>query len=315
MKWLRFVALASMVILVLSACAIPEEPTRTALVFGVATYREGIIGYPNLSLTDDDAEDMATMLKAQSWDVSEAIANTNDPLLNSVASKAAIKNAITDLQSTNAGLVLFYYSGHGFEYGNESFLCPYGSITTGNQLLLDQMISKNELYAWFENAGIEDVVIILDSCNSGGFVEAGATIDSIPPVFGKYDETGEYYITDGAVAYSWFVDSLTDTVKSFISYSNSSPFVVISAAGAGEASWEGGNNGIFTAAILASQEKTSTADGDGNGYIDTTELFIFCAEAINAGWNTRGTIPTSNWDVFFPHLSGTAREYALWATK
>lgn len=313
MKRFRYTAFIIMAALFLASCAMPEAPTKTALVFGIATYRENISGYPNLSLTDDDAEDMTNMLMAQGWEVFKSIANTNNPILNSATSKTAIGNAIANLDNSS-GLVLFYYSGHGYIYGNETYICPYGSIVTGNQLLLEQMITKNELYDMFAKVGVKNVIIILDSCNSGGFVYEGATVDAVSPLFGKYDETGEYYNTQGDVSYSWFIDSLGDTVKSYISYENSSSYVVISAAGAKEDSWEGGNNGIFTAAILASQ-KSSNADRDGNGYVDTTELYIFCAETINSGWNSLGTYPSGNWDVFFPHLSGTPREYALWETK
>lgn len=318
MKRFRYAAFIALIVLAQVACTMPVIPIRTALVYGVATYFEDHNGRPNLSLTDNDAEDITTLLRSNNWDVTAGIANSNIVLQNSLASKATIEADIMSLEGTE-GLVLFYFSGHGGVVGTESVIYPYGSIVPSNtypyyKTLPAYFITSSELTAMFKNANLKNVIIILDSCNSGGFVDSGATVDAVSPVFGRYNDLGDY-ITDGDAAYTWFIDSLSGSVKSYISYSNSSPYVVISAAGAGEFSWEGGSNGIFTAAILASQKKLNAADRDGNGYVDTTELYIFCAETINSGWNSIGTYPSSNWDVFFPHLSGTPREYALWATK
>jgi len=285
-------------LLLLAACTMPEAPTRTALVFGVSKYdvtkAEGT--YPNLTWTDDDAEALADALRIKGWTVSEGVADTAIDATNELAAGLdVITNAIAGLAGTE-GIVLFYYSGHGGLVNGESAIVPYGTI--GNE---SGWITASELIAMFKAAGLENVVIILDSCYSGGFVEDGATVDAIPDVFG--DNNG------GNIDYTWFVDATDDAIRGYMSYEGDSGYVVIAAAGAGEASYESSTykHGIFTYALLRGAD-TGEADLDGDGHVNTSELYAYCAAFIDRYWNSASS------DDYMPHLSGTAREYALWET-
>lgn len=295
-----------------AGCSMPDAPSGTALVFGVATYTEFWNGNPdnspNLSLTDDDARAMAAMLVRKGWTVAKTgIANSADYSANSQAtSRQAIESAIQSLKGTK-GPVLFYYSGHGAGgYGN-SVLLPHGSVVpnagyTGYVFDQDALIDREELMAMFDGAGLKNVIIILDCCYSGGFVGAGATADAVPPVYSTKNKSG-------FIKYSWFVDSTRDTIRAYLAYSADSSHVVLSAAGSGELSWETTTlgHGVFTAAILEAATSRA-ADSDGDGFITTSELYAYCARFIEAKWNSPGNAEA----VFYPHLSGTAREYALW---
>jgi uncharacterized caspase-like protein len=317
---------AAWVLLLLAACAMPEPPTRTALVYGVSTYVEtwngdgppNYIPSPNLSLTDDDAADMSSMLSAKGWDTSRTrIADTTDPMVNAMASKTQIAADIESLAGTE-GLVLFYYSGHGDIINGESAICPYGSIDpnptyTSYTLVPEKYITVSELNAMFKSAGLKNVVVILDSCFSGGFVDEGATADAVPPIF----EPGTY---SGDISYTWFVNALGDSIAGYLSYSSDSNYVVISASGARELSWESGTygHGIFTYLIL--RAASGDADYDNDGYVTTTELYAYCEVNFSQVWNNANDdylvevfIDEYQNADYLPHLSGTAREYALWA--
>ena len=294
-------------LLLLAACSMPEAPTRTALVFGVSKYdvtkAEGT--YPNLTWTDDDAEAIVDELSSQGWIVIDGIADTSSDATNgSAAGLGAITDAIAGLAATE-GLVLFYYSGHGGLVNGESAIVPYGTIGTSSD-----WITASELTAMFKAAGLDNVVIILDSCHSGGFVEGGATVDAIPDIFGDND--------GGDVSYTLFVDATDDAIRGYLSYEGDSGYVVIAAAGAGEASYESATygHGIFTYALLRGADSGS-ADLDRDGYVDTSELYAYCAAFIDENWNSTQAFAYDSglgqYADYMPHLSGTAREYALWA--
>ncbi|OHD26936.1 MAG: hypothetical protein A2Y38_21025 [Spirochaetes bacterium GWB1_59_5] len=313
MKLFRLATIMALVIIALAACAMPAEPERKALVYGISRYDVSVPATfdPNLTWTDEDAISMSKLLSDSGWMVTEGIADSDLDAENLDASR---NKMLTDIESLKGfkGTVLFYYSGHGFSVNGDSMIIPYGTAYNSSQ-----WIKASELYTLFESAELSNVIIILDSCYSGGFVFEGATVDAIPPIFGTYDPVGE-------VSYTWFADALGDSVQSYVNYEQNSKYVVISAAGAGELSWEssssayGSGHGIFTYFLLQS-EADRDADFDGDGLVTTGEAFAYCVAKIDATWNTDNATlydPLSGtYADYLPHLSGTAREYALWATE
>lgn len=291
-----------------SACGMPEAPIRTALVYGVSIYdaafAEGVSG--NLTYTDDDARSVAASLLAEGWAIKLGLADTQVAAESQDATREAIEADIAALSGTE-GLVLFYYSGHGTLIGGRSYILPYGSTTD-----YSEMISADELYAMFDAAGLRNVVLILDSCNSGGFVDEGPTADAVPAIFDEIDE-------DRDIAYSLFVDALGDALSALISYEAGGGYVALSAAGIGELSWESGTygHGVFTAGMLAAFGDAA-ADRDSDGYVSTAELYAYCVAYVMAYWNEGKKddsyyYSSGQYADFYPRLSGTAREYALWA--
>jgi uncharacterized caspase-like protein len=294
-------------------------------VYGISIYDisagEGVTGTNNLTWTDDDALAMQAMLGAKGWSVTAGIANTQTASESQDATRLAIETDIANLKGTT-GLVLFYYSGHGFDnIGGETAICPYGSLEktiNGYYIIDENTITMTELHAMFEAAGLSNVIIILDSCFSGGFVEEGATVDAVPPVFGTYDPVGPTK-PEGLIAYTWFLDALGDSIRGYLSYSASATYITLSAAGSREASWEDSayGHGIFTYALLLAAQNSSS-DRDGDGYVTTSELYSYATIAISSLWNKymqKVDSPTKDgqYDDYHPHLSGNPREYALWA--
>ncbi len=298
----------------LSSCAMPSPPKRTALVYGISiydtAYAEGAANSNNLTYPDEDAASMASMLSSEGWSVTAGIADSSNPANNADASRSAIEAGIAGLAGTD-GLVLFYYSGHGSTINGESVIIPYGTVDTPSE-----WISVTELRAMFRAAGLHHVVIILDSCYSGGFVDSGATADAIPPIYDSQDP-------DRRIKYMLFMDAIGDAIHAYVSFSNDPEYVVLSAAGAGELSWESATygHGIFSYYTLRAFTD-SQADADKDGFVTTTELYAYVAAKIQANWNADYKTSlvsesgvTTQYADFMPHLSGTAYEYALWSTK
>lgn len=300
-----FTAIAGSLALVFASCALPEPPDRVALVYGVSIYDDSyaINEGPNLSLADDDATSMSGLLDSQGWQVELSV--------NEAATKLQIAADIAQLKAEGFdGQVLLYYSGHGgIDPSNgKSVFCPRGSWDSDlEDWVLENMIYPDELFTMFHEAGLKHVIVILDSCNSGGFVDPGATTDGVPPLFGPNE------IPDGSINYGLYLTALGDAISAYASYASYDNVIVLSAAGADDFSWESGTHGIFTFFVLQAPDK---ADSDGDGVVTTTELYSFTAANIQTYWNAiYGNDPlyysAGQWADFHPHVTGSPREYAI----
>jgi len=286
----------------LFSCAIPEAPDRVALVYGVSVYDADLSegSGPNLTLADNDAEDVAALLTVQGWDVRLRT--------DAAATSVAILQDIADLEATGFdGLVLVYYSGHGGLFGGESVICPKDSYNgVANQWVTDNFMTAQELFDPLKDAGLDHVIVLLDSCNSGGFVEAGATADAIPSLFGPLEEP------DGSELYGWYVNALGAAVGAYHASATYDNVIVLSAGGTDDVVWESGVHGIFTGFLL---EAPREGDYDKDGYVTTAELYRYTSTQIELHWNT------VYWDYYdqaaeqyadyHPHTSGSPREYVV----
>jgi metacaspase-1 len=127
-------------------------PAMRALVVGISNYQM----ISDLSLCDDDARAISTVLTTSGWHVTT--------LIDSQASKAAIQQNISRL-APGGGRFLLYFSGHGTASGTTGYFCPWDSSN------LASMISETEMNAWLHVAGGATAVgVVLDSCNSGAFI-------------------------------------------------------------------------------------------------------------------------------------------------
>ncbi|HOJ98419.1 MAG TPA: caspase family protein [Termitinemataceae bacterium] len=286
--------------LTLGGCTIPEASQRVALVYGVADYP----GSSNdLSAPTNDAANMAALFTRQGY--------TGTKRTDSDVTKAAILSDIKNLQGFS-GLVVLYFSGHGTATSEgKAAIVPHDALQVSGQSVTLQeqnLITAVDLNAAFDGAGITHRVLILDSCYSGGFVDAGATTDGIPPLYG--------YLDGGTSRYGFFLGALGDAITAYVSYESSDSTVVLAAAGMGEYSWEsktsgGSPTGVFTYYLLRG---ASSGDADGDGYLTTTELYAYTASRIGADWNAyyqSYPADSTQYADFHPHVSGNAREYIL----
>ncbi|HDG98666.1 MAG TPA: caspase family protein [Desulfobacterales bacterium] len=89
-------------------------------------------------------------------------------LNDSLAIKKNILKEIQNLGRANlSAQVIIYFGGHGHRVDGASYLLPYGAHW--NSPLRD-MISMEELGAAVEKIDVEEIVLILDCCYSGGLL-------------------------------------------------------------------------------------------------------------------------------------------------
>ena len=142
--------------------------TYRAVICGISDY-EGSAN--DLDYCDDDAQDLYNLLVSSSnW-----VAGNIQLLLNSQCTEANIRAAIVAMGAASApgDVNLFYFSGHGGGDlldvdgdegdGYDEYMCPY-NITT-------QEISDDELAAWLDALPTDNIIVLLDTCHSGGHLK------------------------------------------------------------------------------------------------------------------------------------------------
>ncbi len=148
----------------------PDEAERWAVIVGVSEY-EHFIPLPlfpdselyDLPYADNDAQALYQRLHPL-WGQDHV-----KLLVNDQAAKADIEDAILswlDPREDANDVVLFYFSGHGGQYGAHEYLSPHDALPdsyTGD-------IRDDELASWLDQLESRQVVTILDICNSGGFI-------------------------------------------------------------------------------------------------------------------------------------------------
>ncbi len=292
-------ALAMLLGLGLSACVLDVPYDKYAIVYGVADY-EGTTN--DLAYPDDDAIAMRDMLSGQGYQVipwtRTDSAATRANLLADIAAVAALAG--------EEDLFVFYFSGHGGQPGGtgpepsaaDSFtewIYLYGSLG-----LPAQTFNDDQLLAAFADIKARRKVIILDSCNSGGFIGNSLEADGEPPAL-TWGNEGLLDLASRAIRlYSNFDGSSADIPPS--------QALVLSASGERESSYEFGlpfNHGIFTYYLLQAETE---GDLDHDGLVTVTEAFAYTQDMIYRYWNYGYGYPA---DVFSPHVSGGPVDYVL----
>jgi len=145
----------------------------------------GVADYPgtgsDLAFTDDDALDVRdALLSYPNWSIGNVVF-----LLDSAATKLGVQNGIGDLVSTTGpdDVLVFFFSGHGATGpdvgpldevdGIDEYLCTYGSS-------LEDFIRDDELQVWLAALPMERIVVLIDTCFSGGMAKGVKSINVGP---------------------------------------------------------------------------------------------------------------------------------------
>ncbi len=302
-------------VLLASCSGTAPAPIRYALLYGVSLYVDGRgEGFrPNLSYCDDDAEAMAELLRAENVDT---ILRTD--------SEATKENLLGDLEylagiMRDQDMLIVYFSGHGgmledFQLDQEAttaqgypwdseWIFLYGAIDpalptsyiTPDAIDLSRGIYDEELDQALSAVATPRKLVIIDACNSGGFIAAeGADIDSVPPRYQDFDGLDRAQIF--AQALSLYVAPRTADTGG-VSPGNA---LVLTAAGAAEFGYETTEyaHGVFTYFLL---EAAELGDLNGDGAVTAVEAYSYARAGILLTWN-------DDWSdtpyVFHPHLSG-----------
>lgn len=187
-KLLKYLSLISFLLLILPICFSYVTTSKTfktdkedsyyddsiqyyALIVGVGDYQEEMIPPINLDIT---AKNLYETLLNNGWKKSNM-----KLLLNENATKCTILDSIKwlDRNEDQNDIVLFYFGGHSinnltFSYKEEGdffdeYICPFDSKGLNRK----KDIQDKELNKELNKLDSKNVVLILDTCHSGGFFE------------------------------------------------------------------------------------------------------------------------------------------------
>jgi hypothetical protein len=149
---------------------------KWAIIIGISTYAY----VNNLRYCDDDASELSSLL-TPNWGT-----NHIKLLTNSNAKKASIQDAINGWLSPLEDAddtVLFFFSGHGSNGpdvapmdeadGIDEYICPYDSTLSN----YSSYIRDDELDQWLSVLNAGKIVVVLDTCFAGGFLNSMTRIN------------------------------------------------------------------------------------------------------------------------------------------
>ena len=164
----KYLFLGILLSLFIGAVVSPSADTIDVEYYAVVI---GVEKYEFLNFTahyiDEDAIRMYNKLIGNNWEEDHVRL-----LLNENATKNGIKDAIDWLDSMEDedDIVLFYFSGHGWEIPSEERENGYAHIVPYDALdwhYSEGVITDKELDSWLDELESNHVVVILDSCYSG----------------------------------------------------------------------------------------------------------------------------------------------------
>jgi len=278
-----------------------QEPVFTegyAVVYGLSEYID-----PNAKLNycDNDADSVTSMLIESGWTVRKKV--------NSSATKIEL---LDDLQWAEANATadtpfFFYFSGHGGQsvtaadsegYGKDQYnewIFMHDAID-GGSVYLSKAVYDDELRELIAEIPSRNKTVVIDACNSGGFIGDGAEIDGIPPNL--------YYGWEGFSA-------LGAAFRMYINFPSSGDLnprdaVVMAASGEQEFSYESSTlgHGVFTYFFL---ESMTRGDENHDGWITISESYNYTKRELDQYWNAQYAAQYE----FLPHISGGPVDYVL----
>ncbi|OQW95532.1 MAG: hypothetical protein BWK79_02170 [Beggiatoa sp. IS2] len=127
---------------------------RVALVIGNGNYSPGF----ELNNPPNDAKDMAKTLREMGFEVVYG-ENTDQQTMKSLVQTFAEK-----LQDASLGL--FFFAGHGTQYGRENFLLPIDVSNKSDREIQQTSLAADHVLATMERVGTPTKIIILDACRN-----------------------------------------------------------------------------------------------------------------------------------------------------
>lgn len=314
MKKTAFFGTALLCVMIFTGCSLsPTAGGKSyALVYGISQYNplysEGFS--VNLVYPNDDAVSVSELLEKKGYEVTLRLdqEGSKEMLLYDLSSYASLM--------TPDDTFVFYFAGHGVQSDIEGLpetelesassdsydewllfsdsLVYEGPFVT--EILSDQALQDDELNTLFSKLPADRKIILIDACNSGGFIGQGADIDGISQ---DYDEEESTKLFSRSFSLYFRTPGSGYDVSS-------GEAIVLSAAGEREFSWESSTlgHGVFTYYLLQS---SLYGDTDKNGYVTMTEIYSFVTRSIQENWNN----VVFNDYQFHPHISGGPVDFVL----
>ena len=143
---------------------IPAHAKRLALVIGNDSYQN----VQPLKNARSDAKAIAAELKAVGFDVT----------LKQDLTQKMMKSALRDFKAQVAGgdEVVFYFSGHGVQFGGTNFLVPIDITADSEAQVADDAVPLQRILDDLTEQKARFSLAIIDACRSNPFKEAGRAI-------------------------------------------------------------------------------------------------------------------------------------------
>ena len=225
----------------------PYKPRLHAVVIGIDQYKNSQL---KLNYAVSDAKAIYTKLQNQVGSLYDAGVIT---LLTdkTQTSKSAIEAAITNI-SKNIQLgdvFVLYVAGHGINYPRSGYyMLSADTLQTSEDRVKDTSIGREQLQNLIAQVPTNKKLILLDTCNSGGALDASQLITT-------RGRTGDTGVITGLMQ-------------------RKSGATVLMASESDEQAIEGyKGHGVFTYAVLEALQGLS--DTDKNGYASTDEIKIY----------------------------------------
>jgi len=151
-----------------SVTALPPSQKRFALVIGIDQYEDAQIN--RLQAAANDANSLADALtRYAGFPKDQVILLTTDQTSDRRPTRGNILRRLSNLCSAvpKDGLLLVSFAGHGIERRGRAFLLPTDAQVSGDLALLEETAIPVETPTkWIREAGINQVVVILDACRN-----------------------------------------------------------------------------------------------------------------------------------------------------
>jgi len=141
------------------------------LTIGINKYQEPQL---HLNYSVADATLINDVLK------SKAKISANKSLLDENATKAKILAELKELsQGTQQDSLVIYFAGHGVAKGREWYFLPYETkLESSLDKIVAGAISATELSDIFKNSRIQHILLMVDSCHSGGSMDVFSKLEN-----------------------------------------------------------------------------------------------------------------------------------------
>jgi hypothetical protein len=282
-------------------CVLDAPYDKFAIVYGISDYEGGL---NDLKYAAADAADMEAMLAGQGY----AVWRKTDDLATLANLQADV--AAVAFSAKENDLFLFFFSGHGGQKGSgqegaggdsqNEWIYLYNSLSDSTQTLND-----DQLLSALAPIPCKRKVLILDSCDSGGFIGNGLEADGTPPSLLEGGQSLPATLGEAIALYANF-DAGSADIPPWKA-------LVISASGEREYCYESPEDledppyfhGVFTYFLL---EAERGGDRNRDGYVTVTEAYDYVRAKIYTEWNLRNGFAA---DAFSPHVSGGPVDYVL----
>lgn len=227
---------------------ISEKPDLHILSVGINRYRDKALW---LNYAVPDAKELANQFKKSGNSVFDSIHITH--VLDENASMSGIREAfsrVSEAAKTNDVFILFL-AGHGITVDGRYHFIPVDFRYRNEDSVRENAINQDHLQKWMAQIPALKSLVLLDTCNSGSYVEAQTVYRGIS------EKTA--------------IDKLIRATGR----------ATISASSDSQVALEGiENHGVFTYALMRALEESDQKHGNRDGTVTTSEIANYIDEAV-----------------------------------